>query len=148
MTAKDNIQVHQIICIEQKQIVSAKLSVDIKVSIRDSKSLSDRDLIFKLTVDDIYSQFVNADMKLIKITNNSNQPIIYNHHMKLEKIVDYDKVDCQLTEVLDPEEAESLKEELSEFRPLKTQLVNEVTIYRDIRMVNLLESLLEEFSKL
>ena len=67
---RDNVRIRRIVRAERRQIISSKSIEIVKVFLRDKKLLLNRDFLFELLINKVYTYLININFNFIIVRNN------------------------------------------------------------------------------
>ena len=135
-------RIDRIVRNRQQLSLSFFFVINVSMQIRDNATLSiDRDYMFHLKAsfdfdskNDVFIYIVDVNINMIQIRNATHKTIIIFRHVKLKRVMNYEKKDCYLT--LSNDAHLTIKSKKQIFKNLfKLALANLVTIVMYIDMI-------------
>ena len=157
-------RIRRIVRAKRKQTIFLRSIKTIIVSLKEKRSLLNRDFLFESQMKNVYSHFVNAKFNFINIRNDNDFSFVIFHHYKINSIIKYEakkayfvnlknhfliakssrKKKSMLFEFINLLNSKSTLRKIRINSILKIKLFNDITIYEKQEYVKIIKNLTKE----
>ena len=163
-TARNNVRIRRVVRAKRRQIISSKSIETVKVSLRDRKSLLDRNFLFESSINKVYIHLMNTNFNFVIVRNNRISPLVIPRYHRIDSIMKYEakeeysinienhflaaKVDSikdpMIADFINLLNSKSVIEKIEVDPSLKIKLPNEITIYDKPKYIKAMRRLSKE----